>query len=91
MYFLARSAKLKGLAGSSGISAVFGITEPAIFGVKAMALGAAGFIGVVSMRASDMGTFVLSFAAAYGRRAARRFPADRRSNGACTAREARLR
>lgn len=101
VYFLARSAKLKGLAGSSGISAVFGITEPAIFGVnlrlrwpfyvgmgaasigamlvaifdvKAMALGAAGFIGVVSMRASDMGTFlvlavvtfVLSFAAAYG-------------------------
>ncbi|OFP36274.1 sucrose-specific PTS transporter subunit IIBC [Corynebacterium sp. HMSC071B10] len=101
VYFLTRNAKLKGLAGSSGISAVFGITEPAIFGVnlrlrwpfyvgmgaasigamliaifdvKAMALGAAGFIGVVSMRASDMGiflvlavvTFVLSFGAAYG-------------------------
>lgn len=101
VYFLARDAKLKGLAGSSGVSAVFGITEPAIFGVnlrlrwpfyigmgaaaigsmliaifdvKAMALGAAGFIGVVSMRASDMGTFlvlavidfVIAFAAAYG-------------------------
>ena len=101
VYFLTRNAKLKGLAGSSGISAVFGITEPAIFGVnlrlrwpfyvgmgaasigamlialfdvKAMALGAAGFIGVVSMRASDMGTFlilavvtfVLAFGAAYG-------------------------
>lgn len=101
VYFLARNAKLKGLAGSSGISAVFGITEPAIFGVnlrlrwpfyigmgaaaigsmlvaifdvKATALGAAGFIGVVSMRASDMPTFlalaavtfIIAFAAAYG-------------------------
>ena len=101
VYFLARNAKLKGLAGSSGISAVFGITEPAIFGVnlrlrwpfyigmgaaaigamlialfdvKATALGAAGFIGVVSMRPGDMPTFlalaavtfVIAFAAAYG-------------------------
>lgn len=101
VYFLARNAKLKGLAGSSGISAVFGITEPAIFGVnlrlrwpffiglgaagigsmlvalfdvKAVALGAAGFIGVVSIRATDMVTFlilgaltfVIAFAAAYG-------------------------
>lgn len=100
VYFLARDAKLKGLSGSSGISAVFGITEPAIFGVnlrlrwpfyigmgaaaigsmlvaifdvKAMALGAAGFIGVVSMRSSDMVTFLvlaavdfaIAFAAAY--------------------------
>ncbi|WP_080796694.1 sucrose-specific PTS transporter subunit IIBC [Corynebacterium pacaense] len=104
VFFLARSEKLKGLAGASGISAVLGITEPAIFGVnlrlrwpffigmgaaaiggaliavfniKAVALGAAGFIGVVSIRASDMGmfmvcavtTFVVAFAAAfaYGR------------------------
>lgn len=86
VYVLARNAKMKGLAGSSGVSAVFGITEPAIFGVnlrlrwpffiamgasavggmlvalfdvKSVALGAAGFIGVVSMRASDMGTFLL--------------------------------
>ena len=101
VYFLARNAKLKGLAGSSGVSAVFGITEPAIFGVnlrlrwpfyigmgaaaigamlialfdvKATALGAAGFIGVVSMRPGDMPTFlalaavtfVIAFAAAYG-------------------------
>ena len=101
VYFLARNAKLKGLAGSSGISAVFGITEPAIFGVnlrlrwpffiglgaagigamliaifdvKAVALGAAGFIGVVSIRANDMVTFlilgvitfVIAFVAAYG-------------------------
>lgn len=101
VYFLARNAKLKGLAGSSGVSAVFGITEPAIFGVnlrlrwpfyigmgaaavgamlvalfdvKAAALGAAGFIGVVSMRPGDMPTFlalaavtfVIAFLAAYG-------------------------
>ncbi|MET3945044.1 sucrose-specific PTS transporter subunit IIBC [Corynebacterium mucifaciens] len=101
VYFLARNAKLKGLAGSSGVSAVFGITEPAIFGVnlrlrwpfyigmgaaavgamlvalfdvKATALGAAGFIGVVSMRPGDMPTFlalaavtfVIAFLAAYG-------------------------
>lgn len=101
VYFLAKSEKLKGLAGSSGVSAVFGITEPAIFGVnlrlrwpfyigmgaaavggmliaifdvKAMALGAAGFIGAVSIRPSDIPTFLvlavitfaLSFAAAFG-------------------------
>ena len=34
MYFLAKSEKLKGLAGASGMSALFGITEPAIFGVN---------------------------------------------------------
>lgn len=34
VYFLARSEKLKGLAGASGTSALFGITEPAIFGVN---------------------------------------------------------
>lgn len=100
VYFLARNAKLKGLAGSAGVSAVFGITEPAIFGVnlrlrwpffigmgvaaiggalialfdiKAVALGAAGFIGAVSIRAQDIPmflvcaviSFVLAFAAAY--------------------------
>lgn len=100
VYFLARNEKLKGLAGSSGISAVFGITEPAIFGVnlrlrwpffigmgaasigamlvaifdvKATALGAAGFIGVVSIRAQDIPTFlvlavitfIIAFVAAY--------------------------
>lgn len=100
VYFHAKSEKLKGLAGSSGISAIFGITEPAIFGVnlrlrwpfytgmacaaiggmliaifqiKAVALGAAGFIGAVSIRATDIPmflvcaviTFVLSFVAAF--------------------------
>ena len=100
VYFLARSEKLKGLSGASGVSALFGITEPAIFGVnlrlrwpfytgmacaaiggmliaifqiKAVALGAAGFIGAVSIRATDIPmflvcaviTFVLSFVAAF--------------------------
>lgn len=86
VFFLARNEKLKGLAGASGISAVLGITEPAIFGVnlrlrwpfyigicsaaiggalialfnvKATALGAAGFIGVVSIRAEDMPVFIV--------------------------------
>lgn len=96
VFFLARNEKLKGLAGASGISAVLGITEPAIFGVnlrlrwpffigiataavggaliaifdiKAVALGAAGFLGVVSIDANDMGIFlicaVLTFAIAF--------------------------
>ncbi|KKO79207.1 PTS sucrose transporter subunit IIABC [Corynebacterium minutissimum] len=104
VYFLTRSEKLKGLSGASGVSALFGITEPAIFGVnlrlrwpfyigmgasaiaatlialfdvKATALGAAGFIGFVSMRPEDYTQFficaftslILSFgvAFAYGR------------------------
>ncbi|WP_296134917.1 sucrose-specific PTS transporter subunit IIBC [Corynebacterium sp.] len=104
VYFLTKSEKLKGLSGASGVSALFGITEPAIFGVnlrlrwpfyigmgasaiastlialldvKATALGAAGFIGFVSMRPEDYTQFficafvslLLSFGAAfaYGR------------------------
>ncbi|MBC6762260.1 MULTISPECIES: sucrose-specific PTS transporter subunit IIBC [Corynebacterium] len=86
VYFLAKSEKLKGLAGASGMSALFGITEPAIFGVnlrlrwpfyigmgasaiastmiaildvKATALGAAGFVGFVSMRPTDIMQFFL--------------------------------
>lgn len=95
-----RDEKLRGLATASGLSACFGITEPAIFGVnlrlrwpfyiamgvggitgamialfkvKAVALGAAGFIGFVSIKASDIPlflvcvatSFVLSFGASY--------------------------
>lgn len=95
-----RDEKLKGLATASGLSACFGITEPAIFGVnlrlrwpfyiamgtagitgamialfkvKAIALGAAGFIGFVSIRAQDIPmflvcvatSFVISFGASY--------------------------
>ncbi|ALC06749.1 phosphotransferase system IIC component [Corynebacterium deserti GIMN1.010] len=97
VFFLAKSEKLKGLAGASGVSAVLGITEPAIFGVnlrlrwpffigigtaaiggalialfniKAVALGAAGFLGVVSIDAPDMVMFlvcaVVTFFIAFG-------------------------
>lgn len=97
VFFLAKSEKLKGLAGASGVSAVLGITEPAIFGVnlrlrwpffigigtaaiggalialfniKAVALGAAGFWGVVSIDAPDMVMFlvcaVVTFFIAFG-------------------------
>ncbi|AQQ14380.1 PTS system beta-glucoside-specific EIIBCA component [Corynebacterium glaucum] len=97
---LTKNEKLKGLATSAGTPALFGITEPAIFGVnlrlrwpffigmgaagiggmlialfdvKAVALGAAGFIGAVSIRSTDVPTFlvlcvvtfVVAFAAAY--------------------------
>lgn len=104
VYTLAKSDRLKGLSGASGVSALFGITEPAIFGVNlrlrwpffiamggaaiggllvalfgvtASALGAAGFIGVVSISEGDwvpflliaLTTLVITFAAAwtYGR------------------------
>ena len=76
VFFKTRDGKLKGLAGAGGVSAVFGITEPAIFGVnlrlrwpfycamvaaaigsggvallnvRGQALGAAGFVGFVSI------------------------------------------
>ena len=76
VFFRARDAKMKGLAGAGGVSALLGITEPAIFGVnlrlrwpffigmgsaaigaalvavfnvRSQALGAAGFVGFVSM------------------------------------------
>lgn len=99
-----KDAKLKGLAGAGGASAVFGITEPAIFGVnlrlrwpffigmgaaaigaagvalfdvRGAALGAAGFVGFVSIKTEDIPmylvlevlTFAIAFTAAfiYGR------------------------
>ena len=96
VFFKTRDGKLKGLAGAGGVSAVFGITEPAIFGVnlrlrwpfycamvaaaigsggvallnvRAQALGAAGFVGFVSIvpksipayLALEVLVFVLSF------------------------------
>ena len=96
VFFNTRDAKMKGLAGASGASAVFGITEPAIFGVnlrlrwpffcamaaaaigsagvallnvRGQALGAAGFVGFVSIvpksipayLALEVLVFVLSF------------------------------
>ena len=96
IFFKTKDAKLKGLAGAGGASAVFGITEPAIFGVnlrlrwpffcamaaaaigsagvallnvRGQALGAAGFVGFVSIKpesipaylALEVLVFVLSF------------------------------
>lgn len=96
VFFKTKDAKLKGLAGAGGASAVFGITEPAIFGVnlrlrwpffcamaaaaigsagvallnvRGQALGAAGFVGFVSIipksipayLALEVLVFVLSF------------------------------
>lgn len=87
-----KDEKLKGLATASGLSACFGITEPAIFGVnlrlrwpfyiamgsaavggalialfkvKAIALGAAGFIGFVSIKASDIPHFLICLAVTF--------------------------
>ena len=100
VFFKARDTKLKGLSGASAASALFGITEPAIFGVnlrlrwpffigmgaaaiggtlvsifdlRTQALGAAGLVGFVSMRTSDIPlyllteaiTIVIAFVAAY--------------------------
>ncbi len=86
VFFKAKDAKLKGLAGAGGASAVFGITEPAIFGVnlrlrwpffigmgaaaigsagvallnvRASSLGAAGFVGFVSIRTEDIVKYLL--------------------------------
>ena len=96
VFFKTRDGKLKGLAGAGGVSAVFGITEPAIFGVnlrlrwpfycamvsaaigsagvallnvRGQALGAAGFVGFVSIipksipayLALEVLVFVISF------------------------------
>ena len=100
VFFKTRDAKLKGLAGAGGASAVFGITEPAIFGVNLrlrwpffigmgvasvggaavalldihnQALGAAGFVGFVSIVPDDILkylileviVFIAAFAAAF--------------------------
>ncbi|WP_194948239.1 PTS beta-glucoside transporter subunit IIBCA [Actinomyces trachealis] len=97
VFFKTRDAKLKGLAGAGGASAVFGITEPAIFGVnlrlrwpffvamgaaalgsmgvalfdvRGQALGAAGFVGLVSIQPDDIPMYlvleVLTFIASFG-------------------------
>ena len=97
IFFKTRDAKLKGLAGAGGASAVFGITEPAIFGVNLrlrwpffigmgvaslggaavalldihnQALGAAGFVGFVSIVPDDIVKYlileVIVFIAAFG-------------------------
>lgn len=97
VFFKTRDAKLKGLAGAGGVSAVFGITEPAIFGVnlrlrwpfycamvsaaigsagvallnvRGQALGAAGFVGFVSIKPESIPAYlvleVLVFVLSFG-------------------------
>lgn len=97
VFLKAKDAKLKGISGASAASALFGITEPAIFGVnlrlrwpffigisaaaiggalialfdvRAIALGAAGLIGFVSIRPQDIPMFLvcqaITFALAFG-------------------------
>ncbi|MBK8460576.1 MAG: sucrose-specific PTS transporter subunit IIBC [Micropruina sp.] len=88
----ARDAKLKGMAGASAASALFGITEPAIFGVnlrlrwpffiavgsagvaaaliawfnvRAIALGAAGLLGFVSIRTTDIVNYLIAIAVSF--------------------------
>lgn len=85
--------KLKGVASASGMSAVLGITEPAMFGVnlrlrypfyaaligtaiasafitlfktKAVALGAAGLPGVISIDAKSLMPYVAGMAISFG-------------------------
>ncbi len=97
VFVLTKDAKMKGLAGAGGASAVFGITEPAIFGVNlrlrwpffigigaaavggalvsllnihSQALGAAGFVGFVSIVPDDILKYIvvelIVFAIAFG-------------------------
>jgi PTS system sucrose-specific IIBC component len=95
--FTMKDAKVRGLAIPSGVSALLGITEPAMFGVnlryrhafisamigsglasafiaafnvKAIALGAAGFLGVASIKPDSLAMYsigmVISFVVAFG-------------------------
>lgn len=95
--FTMKDAKVRGLAIPSGVSALLGITEPAMFGVnlryrhafisamigsglasafiaafnvKAIALGAAGFLGVASIKPDSLAMYsvgmVISFIVAFG-------------------------
>ena len=90
--FSTRDAKLKGVASASGISAVLGITEPAMFGVnlrlrypfyaaligtacaaayitlyktKAVALGAAGIPGIISIGAQYLTPYIVGMMIAF--------------------------
>ena len=94
--FALKDAKIRGLAVPSGISALLGITEPAMFGVnlryrqafiaamigsglasafiaffnvKAIALGAAGFLGIPSIKPDSLAMYsigmVISFVVAF--------------------------
>ncbi len=90
--FCTKDEKLKGIASASGISAVLGITEPAMFGVnlklrypfyaaicgagvaagfigifkvKAVALGAAGIPGIISIKPENVTVFIIGMAIAF--------------------------
>ena len=90
--FCTKDAKLKGVTSASGISAVLGITEPAMFGVnlrlrypfyaaligtacasayitlyktKAVALGAAGIPGIISIGAQYLTPYIVGMCIAF--------------------------
>ncbi len=90
--FCTKDAKLKGVASASGISAVLGITEPAMFGVnlrlrypfyaaligtacasayitlyktKAVALGAAGIPGIISIGTQYLTPYIVGMTIAF--------------------------
>lgn len=89
----ARDQKLRGVASAAGVSAVLGITEPAMFGVnlklrypfyaamlgaglasafitvfgtKAVALGAAGIPGIISIRADAIPYYIVGMVISFG-------------------------
>lgn len=89
---LTRDQKVKGVASAAGISALLGITEPAMFGVnlklrypfigaiigsaagslfisllkvKAIALGAAGLPGIISIKPGFIVAYIISMAVAF--------------------------
>ena len=93
IWFLTKDKKMKGLASSAGISALLGITEPALFGVNlkykfpffcaliasgvasmvaglthviAASMGAAGFIGFLSIFPRTIPMYVLSELISFG-------------------------
>lgn len=90
--FITQNKKLKGVASASGISALLGITEPAMFGVNlklrypffaaiigaavanayitfnevlAVALGAAGLPGIISIRPQSLLHYIIGMAIAF--------------------------
>lgn len=92
VFFITRDAKIKGIASASGISALLGITEPAMFGinlklkypfigaiigagvasgfvtlfrVKAIAMGAAGLPGIISIRPDSMLFYIIGMAISF--------------------------
>lgn len=92
-FFVMRDQKLKSVASAGGLSAVLGITEPAMFGVnlklrypfyaamvgaavasafitffetKAVALGAAGIPGIISIQPQKITYYIIGMAISFG-------------------------